>query len=137
MKRAFTYVEMVVVLALLALLTALVAPRVVAMQTGRLQREYKSALRNIATRARSRAIESGDVVILSYDKSTKKVEAVEQSPTGTERLLQSLATPDGINPTRFSADKNATEGDTWTVPFYADGTSSGGGAEFEIGRAHV
>jgi len=54
----------------------------------------------------------------------------------TEKLVRELDTPTGINAFRFVADKNASDSDNWTVPFFTDGTSSGGGAEFTSGDEH-
>jgi type II secretory pathway pseudopilin PulG len=133
MKRAFTYVELVVVIAILFIVTAIVMPRLSAMRKGREVREFKTAIRDLASRARSRAIDSGDVVTLRFDKSGGKLMAVERNSQGAELPVQQLVPPADVTPSKFVADQNANEGDDWQVPFYADGTSAGGGLEFEAG----
>lgn len=136
MRRGFTYVELVVVIAIILLAAAMISPRVSAMKEGRVVREFKTSIRDLASRARSRAIDSGDLVYLSYDKTSNRLSAVERNSEGTERPLQQLTSPTRIKPLKFTADKNASQGDNWQVPFFADGTSLGGGIEFEEGDRH-
>jgi len=151
MRRAFTYVELVVVIAILFIVSAIIMPRLAAMRKGREEREFKNAIRDLSSKARSRAIDSGDVVSLRYDKTTGKLSAVERNADGAELPLKAIAPPTDVTPYQFVSNQdagqgnasqgnavpgNGGQGDAWEVPFYADGTSSGGGVEFEAGDRH-
>jgi len=72
-RRGFTYVELVVVVAIIAVVSALIVPRMASIRQGQDERAFRAGLRDLASQARSRAIETGDIVTLAYDKSTSKV----------------------------------------------------------------
>lgn len=137
MSAGFTYVELVVVIVITALLATITIPSLTAMRKGAEERQFRRALLDIAVRARSRAIDAGGIVALSVDKSTNDLVAVEESlGTGTQRPLQRLATPAAITNVKSTFDQNTSEGEDWTVVFYSDGKSTGGGIEFEAYGKH-
>src|SRR5262245_6391161 len=66
--KAFTYMEMLVVLAIVTLMSALATPNFVAMRDARNLSNFKSRLMTLTAKARSMAIESGGGVTLLFDK---------------------------------------------------------------------
>jgi type II secretory pathway pseudopilin PulG len=129
--RGFTYIEVLVVILITLLLAALVMPNLIARKRSRDEWSFRTHLRSLGKDARSRAIEIGRMVSLSFDKTKNEVQVIEIDINGAEKQTQALAVPDWLTPERFVADQNESIGDSWRVPFYSDGASSGGGIEFK------
>ncbi|AIE85983.1 pilus assembly FimT family protein [Fimbriimonas ginsengisoli] len=130
-NSGFTYTEMVVVIAVMVLIASILLPRADGMRKGRELRTFKNELRNLAALARTRAIESGDVVALSYDKTEKSVYAMQENKEGREQKVGTVKIPDGVTATQFASDQTESVDDGWRVPIFPDGTSTGGGIEFD------
>jgi general secretion pathway protein H len=128
--RGFTYVELGAVVGIMMLVAAAVVPSIVRMERGRNLRAFQMELVALASEARSQARQSGDTVALSFDKSTREFVLVEESAKDGVQQLRSLALPPDINTAKFSADKDESPPDGFRLPFFPDGTSSGGGVEF-------
>ncbi len=131
-SRGFTYIEMLVVTGIFILLAGIAAPNYIAIERSREKRAFKATLCQYAMAARARAINSGHVVALSFDSKGKTLKVYDEPSTGNPEELQSLDLPEGYNTVRFAADKDESTDSNWRVPFFADGTSSGGGIEFEV-----
>ena len=132
-SRAFTYIEMLVVLAIMLMLISVVRPNLVILRQGQNRRQFKEKLRVFASEARLRAVNQIHTVSLGYDKTAKAFRMTDEAADGTTTDAQTLELPDGVTTGKFSADKDEAQGDVWRVPIYADGLSAGGGVEFQIG----
>jgi type II secretory pathway pseudopilin PulG len=130
-NRAFTYAEMLVVLTVILLISSVLMPRFDTMKRSRELRFFKIEMRNLASEARTRAIQSGDTVALGFDKTEKTLFSLQEGSNGQEQRVGTLAVPDWISATQFSADQRESQDDGWRVPFFPDGSSAGGGIEFE------
>ena len=131
-SKGFTYIEVLVVLTIVLVLISVVRPNLVGLRQGQSRRQFREQLRVMAGEARLRAMNLGHTVSLSYDKSSKEFQVRDESADGTASTSQSLSRPEGVTTGKFSADKNETEGDSWRVPFFADGLSAGGGVELDV-----
>jgi type II secretory pathway pseudopilin PulG len=132
--RGFTYVESGAVIIVLTLLAMLAMPNVFAMQNSRSLRLFKTQVQALAKDAKSRAMESGDKVLLVFDKATNSIQSVDESSNGTRTKIKQAELPEGTSTVKFTADQADSPTDTWEVPFYPDGTSAGGGVEFKSGE---
>jgi type II secretory pathway pseudopilin PulG len=135
-RRGFTYIEAVVIIAITLILASLAMPNLIAMKHSRDEWDFKSRLRSLALECRSRAIDTGDLVNVQYDKEQRTLEASEQKTSGENQPLNTLKIPDGIEATKFSAAQTEDAEAQWSLPFYPDGTSGGGGIEFQSDSAH-
>jgi type II secretory pathway pseudopilin PulG len=132
-RRGFTYVELGVVIVVVGICSAMVVPNLASWQRGREERIFQQNVLAIAGEARARAIESGNTVALGYDKTERKLQAVEEREPKAE-VLRSVPVPEAIEASTFSADKDESPPDGWRVPFFPDGETAGGGIEFQSGN---
>jgi Tfp pilus assembly protein FimT len=130
-RRGFTYVEMTVIVLILFLFAAEIMPNLVRQKESRDIWAFKTRLSALALKARSRAIETGNVVALYYAKDPAAVRIVMEGRQGEQMELQSLAVPDKVKATKFDTNKDEALGNEWRLPFYPDGGTSGGGVQFE------
>lgn len=156
-KRAFTLIELTVVVIILVVTTALILPGIGRMKSQRKQRDFVPAIRRIFNLARSVAIEEGSTSYLIWDSSANQVvlkrrkttsetsSATNAPTTGTNSAddvtIASISITDGVEPNRFDlGDASVSEG-SWQLEFYPDGTTQAGGVDFTLGgresHAHV
>lgn len=125
-RRGFTLIELSVAIVVLALLSALVAPRLVSMRSGQEARAAKFAVRDFARDARMRAIQEGATVVVR-GSGQSSIEMVRLGTTeGEESVLRSLELPEGVRV--GSGDGASAE---WEVRFFTDGRAEGRGVEIE------
>ncbi len=111
-RRGFTLIEMMVVITVLAMMAALVAPRLVALKDSRTARDAESALIRLPLRARTEARQGKTTVALRLDGDAL---ILEKTPTGGDPTeIARVSSP--------ALTLSAEGGDfTWTVR--ADGTA--------------
>lgn len=117
-QSGFSLLEMIVVVTLLALAYALVAPR---LGAGGDAIALKSAARQLAAglrQARSTAVASGSEASLVLDLKTGQF--VITGDVRQHRL------PEGLQYGLFTASSEQIDGDRGGVRFFADGSSTGG-----------
>lgn len=130
-RRGFTLIEMSVVVLIIALLAAAVAPNLVSLKTGRELRQFRSDLRQLAAQTRESAISTGKELDLSFGSNRFSVQPADTESTVVPRTL---AVPDVVTTNRFElAGADSSEGE-WTLRFYPDGTTDGGGVELREGQ---
>lgn len=128
----FTYVELGLVLAIIALAAMAIVPNLVRIGRQREVRAFKARLVAMIGTARSQALESGETVAVTYSKADRSFRAIlERSSDSTTTQLREVKVPDGIDVQRFGADRYEAPADGWRVPFFYDGSSSGGGVELQ------
>lgn len=115
-QSGFTISELLVTLTILALVTAIVAPRVLAPSPVRDQREAVAMLSDAARSARTRARLTGreHVVLIDVERRT-----LSTAPSGGSRRL-----PSSVDLT-VTAARTETEGALAGVRFFPDGGSTG------------
>jgi prepilin-type N-terminal cleavage/methylation domain-containing protein len=139
MRRAFTYIEMTVVILVVGLLASIAVRNLVSDQSARDVWQFKSRLVALAQRARTRSIESGSVVSMYFSQDggafgSGSVSIVQEGKDGSQVPLMSLDLPREVKATKFDADKDEAQGTQWRLPYYPDGATAGGGIEFQYGK---
>ncbi len=118
LHRGFTLVEMLVVLAIVALVYAMTAPMLSAGFAGV---QLKAAARQVASglrKARNEAMARKDEVALTVDVEQRQFEL-----TGDKRVYHM---PEKVELTLFTAQSQLINGKTGSIRFFPDGSSTGG-----------
>lgn len=133
-KRAYTLVEMMVVVAVLTTMAALVVPRYASLQAGQDSRDFSSALVRLGSDARLLAIQTGQEVQASFDDE-RRVLVLSSVDAETLQTAErrTIPLPEGIELTAFTLDGQFAEGSTWVLQFFPDGSGSDAGVEVEDG----
>ncbi len=144
-RRAFTLVEITIVCAILAMMAALVMPNLVAMKANRERKETYNAILRLAQKGRESAIQegktyalvltdSGNTVALQRDQDQQTTTAdprqIPKDDTTAEREeVARVSLPNGVTLGEMSLDGKQSSASDFTLHFYADGKSEGGGFE--------
>jgi general secretion pathway protein H len=129
--RAFTLIEISVVILVIALLAAIVMPNLVRMKESRERREFYSRMNRFVSTARESAITENVTLAITLGSSGRSLVLVEEDVDG-ERERRSLEFPDGVETSVSDASGLGATGD-WRLRFYPDGGADGGGLEFSDG----
>ena len=127
-------VEMIVVVAVLALMSSLVVPRVVALVDGQASRDFQSALVRLGSQARLLAIETGDTVRVTYNESRGEI-IIETLDDETQAAEESdtIFVPDSAQLMSFTLRGRQVPITDWVVEFFPDGSGTDAGIEVEDG----
>jgi prepilin-type N-terminal cleavage/methylation domain-containing protein len=133
-RRAFTLVEVTIVVALIGVMAVAVLPRFAALQSGQATRDFASALLRIGTDARLIAIESGQTVQVRYDDE-RRVLVFESLDLETLAASEQKAVPLPalVTLSAFTLDGAFTSEADWNLQFYPDGSGLDAGVEVEDG----
>jgi len=97
MARGFTLIEMVVIVAVLAMFSALVVPNIANQQAGIRRRAFFEGLEKLVSDAHESSIEIEDDVALRYDDGPQEVLSRQTDTTGTTSNVGDRVTvPDGV-----------------------------------------
>ena len=129
----FTLVELGVIVLVIALLSALVVPRMSVAKRSINAKLSLDAVQRLASRARETSISSGRPVSMSFNETDRQFELKQQSDTGDENVVGSAALPDDFTANRFAAGESDMSSTDWKVTFYPDATSDGGTIELDEG----
>ena len=130
-RRGFTFVEMLLVIMVMLLISGLVMPNLVTRKRNRDAWEFRQELRSLGMNAKARATEIGRTVSLSFDKSKNQAQVIELDVNGSEKVTHTLDMPPGLTTSRFVGNQDEQVGNQWRVPFYSDGNTTGGGIQFQ------
>jgi len=136
-KRGFTYVEAITAVAIIGILSALIAPNVVSFQRSQLDRQFPYSVADLVTRARNDAIASGMMTQLSYDSASNAF-VLSEAKSATDTTLQEatrVTAPPDIQTGAFRTGTTQESGDQWKPSFYADGRGTQCGVELNAGLA--
>lgn len=134
-SRAFTLIELSVLVLLIALVAAAVAPNLAALKRSRVEREFPIALRRFAVEARERAISSGTPLALTFGDQLQVLSLVQVSTDGTgNQPLKQLSLTSELQTGRLELAGSESNSADWILRFFPDGTSDGGGVEFTRGN---
>jgi len=130
-RAGFTLIEMIVVIAVLALISTAIVPSLLSMKATSDRKDTVSGVRRFAAEARERAIENGKETQVIYDGATKQLQIQDVEADGTATTAKYVQLLDGIEPQRLQlAGKDSNETD-FKLTFSPDGHSIGGGVEFK------
>lgn len=131
-SRGFTLIELSVVILILALLSASVVPRLIALRQGDEVRKFRSDLATSVVDARSRAMQSNQTISLSFEESERRFQLTNASDDDADRALESITLPSGLEIQALRLRSTETPAGDWTLNFYADGSCDGGGIEVSL-----
>ena len=125
---------MIVVIAILALMAAIVVPRVVALVDGQASRDFQSALVRLGAQARLLAIETGDTVRVTYNESRAEIiiEILDDETQAAEES-DTVLVPMSALLSSFTLRGRQVPITDWVVEFFPDGTGTDAGIEVEDG----
>lgn len=132
-KRGFTLMEVSVVILILALLSAAVIPRVVAMQQTQMEQEFRLELGALVTQAQYRARTSTDTIQISFDEAEQSFSIESVDAEGTESVVRTVAMPETISIASTRVGTTSSTSSEWTVQFFSDGSCQGGAIELNFG----
>lgn len=129
-RRAFTLVEVTVVLAVLAMMAAVLIPRFAALKAGQDSRDFVSDLLRLGSEARLHAVESGVAtqVVYNEDQRTLVFQTTDPETLVTEDV-KTVGFPAGVELTAFTLDGAFTTSGDWMLTFYPDGSGFDAGVE--------
>lgn len=130
-KSAYTLVEMLVVITVLALVSAAIAPSLLSMQKSADRRECISGIKRVAAVARERAVQNGLTTQVVYDDSNKQLQVQDVDDQGNATTINQVTLRGGIEPDKFQVQGKDSNASDFKLTFTADGHSNGGGIEFE------
>jgi prepilin-type N-terminal cleavage/methylation domain-containing protein len=133
-RRAFTLVEVTIVVALIGVMAIAILPRFAALQSGQATRDFTSALLRVGTDARLIAIETGQTAQVRYDDERRMIvfESIDPDTlAATER--KAVALPELVSLSAFTIDGRFVSATDWTPQFYPDGSGLDAGIEVEDG----
>ena len=129
-RAAFTFVEMSLVITIVALFATMVVPNLAHWRAGIPYREFPGKLMQLVAKTRQDAIQNRDARAIGFDESTGEFRVFWTDPqTSQEQEGQRLALPEGLEINRLVADDTDTAPAAWRVTFYADGTADKAGIE--------
>ena len=138
--RGITYIEMLVVVAVVAILAAMVEPSFSHVKQSLAEKRLLGDLRSEVTRAHIKAIQDGQIVTLEFDPAGHQFTLNEppvQDPSSnqTPQLItdlqnqqpsqvqvMSIPKDDSISFTDFTVGAKDQGAGQWSLPFYPDGT---------------
>jgi Tfp pilus assembly protein FimT len=132
-SRGFTYVELSVIIVVLALLAALVMPRLATVRDSVDAKLNLDAVQRMASRARELAIQGSRPVTMAYSESDAQFELRQTDENGDSAVVSSVPLHPAFEVSRLRTGVNELTGSDWTLTFYADGTSDGGAVELSEG----
>jgi prepilin-type N-terminal cleavage/methylation domain-containing protein len=134
-RRGFTLLELTIVVTLIVLFAIAIAPSALSQQRSGAVRSFLQGVRRLASTARETAVSSKTTVTMTYDEAERRLVLSRQSEEDAEQETQlgRLTLPDEVEASSFRASTNDGNASEWSVAFYSDGTSDGGGVAFDLG----
>jgi len=125
---------MVVVVAILGVVAAVVWPRFAALESGQNTRDFQSALMRLGAEARLIAIETGQLVQVTYDQERRAfVFATTDLETAEETERRTFEVPGNMEVTGFLVDNEFAAATDWSLQYAPDGSGPRAGIEVEDG----
>lgn len=131
-RAAFTLIEMVVVTAIVALMSALILPNLVAIQRSRMLRDEQAVLKRLPTEARNEAVKARVTVSLRVDGNEIVMER-ENTKTNEPESVKRVPVGNGFQVTGAQSGNDTSDVGSWKWQAFPDGTSDSGGLTFQVG----
>jgi len=132
-KRAYTLIELSVVIAVLALLAAAVTPLLSSFTQSQRYHSFISQLATIGAQTREEAIALAKPVDLEFDGSANQFKIHTLDENGSDKFLNTVQLPGGYSAQRFQLSGKESDAGEWKLTFYPDGSSDGGGVQVTQG----
>ena len=133
-KRAFTLLEMLIVMLVLTLTATVVVPRVINVMNSQAENDFRRSLMRVGAEARLLAIETGNTVQVTYNDTERAVTLSTVDPeTALEEVQKSYSLPDVAELVSFMVGGDFVSSNDWIVEYYPDGTGTDCGIEVQTG----
>ena len=135
-KRAFTLIEMTVVITVLALMAALIVPNMVAIKRSREVRVLEAAVRRLPSEAREEARRTKGPIILRVEGQAIVMESLPQGEdAGNDpKELKRVALSDDLRLDNARQGADAIDVASWKWVAYPDGSAGAATLVFQEGR---
>jgi prepilin-type N-terminal cleavage/methylation domain-containing protein len=130
-RRGFTFVEMSVVIMVIAIFSALAVPNIASTIDGGRHRAFRHSVLTMIREARVEAVSSKQTVAMSYTDDGFQLTVNDENDQ--ESVIKSVAKVDGVDASHFTTEGQETADSSWRCAFYPDGTNDGGSFEFDEG----
>lgn len=124
-------IELSTVVVLLALFAATVAPHMASAIEGSKRRQYRVSVLTLLRQAKNEAVLRGQATEVRLEESTFRLVATSQDQEETSiNVVQAV---EGVEATHTWVDGAEVSEGEWALTFFPDGTSNGGGFQFDEG----
>ena len=130
-NRGFTLIEVSTVIVVMAMMAALVAPNVASAIEGGKRRGFRVSVLTLIRQAKNESIVRGATTDIRSSESTVSLVLPGED---SETTLGTVNAVNGVELSHFQQDGNEVSEGEWAISFYPDGTSSGGGFQFDEGQ---
>ena len=131
-NKGFTLIELSAVIIVLALLSAVVVPRLSVVRNSVEAKLSFDAIQRLASRGRELAISSGTPVQMAFNEADAQFE-LRQTSQEESSVVGQTALHHDLSADRFRSSQNDMTAADWVVTFYSDATSDGGAVEVDEG----
>lgn len=134
-RAGYTFIEMLVVVVILAMIAAIASPRLAASLHSHNVARYFQSIERLCVEARNLAAESGrSVQLVAETEGGIALQQTDQE-SGDPVTLRSVAAIQEVELTAYHQSGDEVGQDEWQVLFYPDGTADLGGLQFSLGFA--
>lgn len=133
-NRAFTLIELTIVIAVLVIAAAVVVPSLTAVQRSRDLRKTEANIARLPIEARNEAVKSGKNVTLQV--SDNELVMSEANTDGTTQQVKQVPLGNDIAIEDAQQNGQAVAAEAWQWTAYPDGTSDRGGLGIAEGQVH-
>jgi prepilin-type N-terminal cleavage/methylation domain-containing protein len=133
-RQGFTLIEMVVVVAIIAMMAGLILPNLVAFQQSRNLHDAQAALLRLPAEAKNEAVKSKTTTTLRVEGSDIVLER-KNVETGDPEEVKRVPVGAGMQVESAQKGSDSTDVASWTWQAFPDGTTDSGALTFRIGSA--
>lgn len=131
-RRGFTFIEIMVIVVIVAMIAALATPRLIAIHNSELLRTEMASIDRLVANARTDAMSRSQSVQFVATASDSLELTVTDSQTSEPTVLSTLLLKNGIKVEKFLLNGTELGPDEWTCSFYSDGTADPVQIQFDI-----
>jgi hypothetical protein len=121
---------MITVITVLVVVSIMVVPNLVSMQSASDRRDAISGIRRAPADAREKAIQKGQTMQLVYDEPTHELQVQQVGNDGAAAPVSHFPITQDLEPVRYELAGKESSATDFKLLFSPDGRSNGGGIEF-------
>lgn len=127
-------IELSVVIVIIIVAAALMAPNIISMGEGIEARNFLASLPQLASQARETAVNSSTTTKLTYDDAQKAIVLSTEKDGEDDTTIKTAPLPKGIEIQDFQLKGDTSNAGDWELRFYSDGQCDSGGLEADNNR---
>lgn len=129
--RAFTFVEISVIIVVIIVMALVTTPRLAAMKRGDDVRRTKSDLATLISNGRARAMSSGQTIVVTFDENSDELQMGDNAEE--RQIFGQVELGDEISAESFQIGADDVAAADWRLELYSDGSSNKGAIQFDVG----